>query len=299
MSQSEEPPEMDQAPAKEETEDDDTSDFKIITTIKNLVYKEESGPATPMAPKKQKKPFQLKIPKLGRLDLDTAQSIVSAYNCLFRVQHSAEESLVQCLRMYRELETMTMPLPPACIYETINVILERKIELPFKMFSLEVENALSMFEKRPHDESVDGVARFYLNKVIYWDHRDSEVDDKIVPSISAMKLDAAGDANPEFKTPAPKQSRIRALKEEGTKGTPVKAPKKSRPVINTPSKVPKSHQLPKPKKIAVFNDQNQLPKPTIQLKEDPTKRKRRVAKQDTEWTPSRSEMNPKVSFFLF
>ena len=90
MSQSEEPPEIDQP-----DDDEDKNEFKIITSIKKYCFdKDDNQPATPMTFKKRRS-FELQIPKLSKLDRDTSKRLISAYNCLFRVQTNPETSLSQ------------------------------------------------------------------------------------------------------------------------------------------------------------------------------------------------------------
>ena len=69
--------------------------------------------------------------------------------------------------MFRELELIDY-VKACSLYETVNVILERKMELDTKtLFEQEVDMAVQMVEKRLNDSHGDGIARFYLNKVIF------------------------------------------------------------------------------------------------------------------------------------
>ena len=90
MSQSEKPPEIDQP----DDDDEDKNEFKIITSIKKYCFDKDDAPATPMTFKKRRS-FALQIPKLSKLDQDTSKRLISAYNCLFRVQTNPETSLSQ------------------------------------------------------------------------------------------------------------------------------------------------------------------------------------------------------------
>ena len=169
MSQSEEPEEVPDTDKVGDNDNDD--DFTIVTSIKNFCNfnKDNSDksetPSTPMPLKKMKRrSFSLKIPRLSHLDFDTSRALISAYNALFRVQTDPEQSLSQCLRMFRELQTMSH-VTAASLYETVNVIIERKIELDQLYLSQnEVDTAIQLVEKRLNDEQGEGVARFYLNR---------------------------------------------------------------------------------------------------------------------------------------
>ena len=69
--------------------------------------------------------------------------------------------------MFRELELIDY-VKACSLYETVNVILERKMELETKtLFEQEVDMAVQMVEKRLNDSHGDGIARFYLNKVTF------------------------------------------------------------------------------------------------------------------------------------
>ena len=170
MSQSEEPEEVPDTDKVGDNDNDD--DFTIVTSIKNFCNfnnakdnSVKSEPSTPMPLKMMKRrSFSLKIPRLSHLDFDTSRILISAYIALFRIQTDPEQSLSQCLRMFRELQTMSH-VTAASLYETVNVIIERKIELDQLYLSQnEVDTAIQLVEKRLNDEQGEGVARFYLNR---------------------------------------------------------------------------------------------------------------------------------------
>ena len=82
--------------------------------------------------------------------------------------------------MLRELESLKPPANLCSIYDTMNVILERKLNLPLKEFEIEVDTALKMFEKRsPRETNFPEMARFYLNKVLYADYKKQHSIDVI------------------------------------------------------------------------------------------------------------------------
>ena len=67
--------------------------------------------------------------------------------------------------MLRELESLNPPANLCSLYDTMNVILERKLNLPVKEFENEVDTVLQMFEKKsPRETNFPEMARFYLNK---------------------------------------------------------------------------------------------------------------------------------------
>ena len=70
--------------------------------------------------------------------------------------------------MFRELELIDH-VKACSLYETVNVIFERKMKLETKtLFEQEVDMAVQMVEKRLNDSHGDGIARFYLNKVFFY-----------------------------------------------------------------------------------------------------------------------------------
>ena len=195
MSQSEEPEEVPDTDKVGDNDNDD--DFTIVTSIKNFCNfnnakdnSDKSEPSTPMPLKKMKRrSFPLKIPRLSHLDFDTSRILISAYIALFRIQTDPEQSLSQCLRMFRELQTMSH-VTAASLYETVNVIIERKIELDqLCLFQNEVDTAIQLVEKRLNDEQGEGVARFYLNKVLYAEYKEANATINPIPTISSLKLD--------------------------------------------------------------------------------------------------------------
>ena len=83
--------------------------------------------------------------------------------------------------------------------------MERKLELPVKLYELEVDTVLQMVEKRFNNDRTEGLARFYLNKVHYCDYKekfsDNSMKNEVIPAISSLKLDGGGDSGEQFKTP--------------------------------------------------------------------------------------------------
>ena len=145
------------------------------------------------------------------------------------------------------------------------------------------------------------MARFYLNKVLYAEYKEAHSNP--IPSISSLKLDEAAQTGEKFKTPVrPKKkpismaSRMAALKEES--GSSSAAPVK-KSAMTTPVKVEKIFQLAKPSfgakkgKLAIFDDENKLPKPKITQKR--RAKKKPVAEEEVE---EAEEHNPKVRVFL-
>ena len=170
---------------------------------------------------------------------------MSCFNVLFRVQHSAEDSLQHSLRMLRELENMKPPIHPSSIYDTINVILERKLNVPLKEFDVEVESALRVFEKKAyHVSEGPELARFYLNKILYAEYKKKHTEklENIIPKIANSHIKP--DPNdPSFRTPTRPKLR-KPIKTESDFPVP-KTPKVES--LSTP-KIPKSHRLGKLKK---------------------------------------------------
>ena len=52
------------------------------------------------------------------------------------------------------------------------------MELPVKLYELEVDTVLQMVEKRFNNDRTEGLARFYLNKVHYCDYKEKFADRK-------------------------------------------------------------------------------------------------------------------------
>ena len=193
--------------------------------------------------------------------------------------------------MFRELQSMSH-VTASSLYETVNVIIERKIELDqLCLFQNEVDTAIQLVEKRLNDEQGEGVARFYLNKVLYAEYKEANATINPIPTISSLKLDdnpVTTSSGEKFKTPVrPKKtkptsmaSRMSAVKEESH----VPLIKKTAQV-KTPAKVERAFQLAKPSfgggggkkgKLAIFDDENKLPKPKLMAKRE--KRAKKVPK---------------------
>ena len=79
------------------------------------------------------------------------------------------------------------------------------MELPVKLYELEVDTVLQMVEKRFNNDRTEGLARFYLNTVHYGDYKekfsDNSMKNEVIPAISSLKLDGGGDSGEQFKTP--------------------------------------------------------------------------------------------------